>query len=81
VSRLRRAAGRHQNPRVTAVQPSGTVTLVFTDIEGSTRLLEEIGVDAYRRGPLRAISGFEELWQRGRSLPVEEAIALGLQQP
>jgi class 3 adenylate cyclase len=34
---------------VTAVaQPSGTVTLVFTDIEGSTRLLEELGTDAYR---------------------------------
>ena len=30
------------------VQPSGTVTLVFTDIEGSTRLLEELGVKAYR---------------------------------
>jgi len=29
-------------------QPSGTVTLVFTDIEGSTRLLEELGVAAYR---------------------------------
>ena len=29
-------------------QPSGTVTLVFTDIEGSTKLLEELGVDAYR---------------------------------
>ena len=34
---------------MTAVaQPSGTVTLVFTDIEGSTRLLDELGVDAYR---------------------------------
>jgi predicted ATPase/class 3 adenylate cyclase len=34
---------------VTAVaQPSGTVTLVFTDIEGSTRLLEELGATAYR---------------------------------
>ena len=34
---------------MTAVaQPSGTVTLVFTDIEGSTRLLEELGTDAYR---------------------------------
>lgn len=29
------------------VQPSGTVTLVFTDIEGSTRLLSELGQDAY----------------------------------
>jgi class 3 adenylate cyclase len=29
-------------------QPAGTVTLVFTDIEGSTRLLEELGTQAYR---------------------------------
>ena len=29
-------------------QPSGTVTLVFTDIEGSTRLLHELGQEAYR---------------------------------
>ncbi len=29
-------------------QPFGTVTLVFTDVEGSTRLLHELGEDAYR---------------------------------
>ena len=29
-------------------QPAGEVTLVFSDIEGSTRLLEELGIDAYR---------------------------------
>jgi class 3 adenylate cyclase len=29
-------------------QPSGTVTLVFTDIEGSTQLLHELGQQAYR---------------------------------
>ena len=29
-------------------QPSVTVTLVFTDIEGSTKLLERLGVEAYR---------------------------------
>lgn len=28
--------------------PSGTVTLVFTDIEGSTRLLSELGQDRCR---------------------------------
>ena len=33
---------------MTVTQPAGTVTMVFTDIEGSTRLLEELGVDAYR---------------------------------
>jgi predicted ATPase/class 3 adenylate cyclase len=31
-----------------AVQPSGTVTLVFTDIEGSTMLLDDLGVEAYK---------------------------------
>jgi predicted ATPase len=29
--------------------PSGTVTLVFSDIEGSTRLLEELGPEDYRQ--------------------------------
>src|SRR5206468_13021517 len=28
--------------------PSGTVTFLFTDIEGSTRLLEELGAESYR---------------------------------
>ena len=27
--------------------PAGTVTLLFTDIEGSTRLLRELGTSAY----------------------------------
>jgi class 3 adenylate cyclase len=27
--------------------PSGTVTFLFTDIEGSTRLLEQLGTEAY----------------------------------
>ena len=30
-------------------QPSGTVTLVFSDIEGSTKLLEALGTSAYRQ--------------------------------
>ena len=32
-----------------AEQPQGTVTLVFTDIEGSTRLLHELGQEGYRQ--------------------------------
>ena len=35
---------------MTAVeQPAGEITLVFSDIEGSTRLLEQLGTDAYRK--------------------------------
>ncbi|MFN2389044.1 MAG: hypothetical protein ABR575_05490 [Actinomycetota bacterium] len=38
--------------------PSGTVTVLFTDIEGSTKLLHELGPEAYAavarlRGALR----------------------------
>ena len=29
-------------------QPTGTITLVFTDIEGSTRLLDSLGAEGYR---------------------------------
>jgi class 3 adenylate cyclase len=29
--------------------PRGTVTLLFTDIEGSTRMLQELGEEAYVR--------------------------------
>jgi predicted ATPase/class 3 adenylate cyclase len=35
--------------RVTTVQPAGTVTLVFTDVEGSTKLLDSLGPEEYRR--------------------------------
>src|SRR5436190_1221493 len=31
-----------------AEQPTGTVTLLFTDVEGSTRLLDRLGVERYR---------------------------------
>jgi predicted ATPase len=46
-----------------AAQPSGTVTLVFTDIEGSTMLLDGLGAEAYKdalsahRSALRAAFG------------------------
>jgi predicted ATPase/class 3 adenylate cyclase len=35
-------------PVAVAVQPSGTVTFVFTDVEGSTALLDDLGAEAYR---------------------------------
>ena len=39
---LRRAGRRETMARAMAL-PSGTVTLLFSDIEGSTRLLERLG--------------------------------------
>jgi len=36
-------AGDHAS---VAVQPSGTVTFVFTDVEGSTALLDGLGAEA-----------------------------------
>jgi class 3 adenylate cyclase len=58
----RRTSGRHAGVRgcrlvrqlrardhvSVTVQPSGTVTLVFTDIEGSTVLLDELGAEAFK---------------------------------
>src|SRR6266545_4251512 len=32
--------------------PSGTVTFVFTDVEGSTRLLQELGAEGFDRALL-----------------------------
>ena len=31
--------------------PSGTVTFLFTDVEGSTKLLHEVGAEAYDDAP------------------------------
>ena len=59
--------------------PTGTVTFLFTDVEGSMRLLHEHG-DAYadllaeHRRVLRA----EEIWAEGRALDFDEAVGLAL---
>jgi class 3 adenylate cyclase len=34
---------------VPQVLPTGTVTFLFTDVEGSTKLLHELGAEAYAR--------------------------------
>jgi predicted ATPase/class 3 adenylate cyclase len=44
---LRSCAPLHEDPRVPE-QPAGSITLVFTDIEGSTQLLRKLGEEGYR---------------------------------
>ena len=41
------ATARERDSSRVADLPTGTVTLLFTDIEGSTRLLNELGAEAY----------------------------------
>ena len=41
------AAWRSYAPGVTGALPTGTVTFLFTDVESSTRLLEELGAERY----------------------------------
>ena len=45
-------------------QPSGTVTFVFTDIEGSTRLLAELGDERYREVLAQHRSTVREVFER-----------------
>ena len=39
------------NQRVQPELPTGTVTFLFTDVEGSTKLLHELGAEDYSRAP------------------------------
>lgn len=68
--------------------PSGTVTFLFTDVEGSTALLHEVGAEEYSYTPettwwwklrdfLVAALGdtdFERCWNEGRSLSHADAV-------
>jgi class 3 adenylate cyclase len=65
-------------------QPSGTVTLVFTDIEGSTRLLHDLGQEPYRQALRRdaerstgtALPAFAgRLWQLAASKCASDALS------
>ena len=48
--------------------PSGTVTFLFTDVEGSTKLLHALGADAYA-----------DAVARGRTMSTDDAIAIGFE--
>ena len=52
-------------------QPSGSVTLVFTDIEGSTTLLAELGTTVYREALARHREIVREACARHRGYEVD----------
>ena len=51
--------------------PSGTLTFLFTDVEGSTRLLEEIGDEAYADVLAEHHRRCREAWQAHRGVEVD----------
>jgi class 3 adenylate cyclase len=51
--------------------PSGTVTLLFTDIEGSTRLLEELGRERHTRALTEQRRLLREAFTRNGGVEVE----------
>jgi len=56
-----------------AVQPSGTVTFVFTDVEGSTTLLDGLGAEAYREALAEHRSVLREVFDAHSGYEVDEA--------
>jgi hypothetical protein len=56
-----------------ALQPSGTVTFVFTDIEGSTALLEDLGAEAFKAGAGRPPSCFAGAFGAQSGYEVDDA--------
>jgi len=65
-------------------RPRGTVTFLFTDIEGSTRILRALGPERYKAlldrhlGAARAAMGpeAEAVWRAGQRLSLDEAVSL-----
>jgi predicted ATPase/class 3 adenylate cyclase len=55
------------------LQPSGTVTFVFTDVEGSTTLLDGLGAEAYREALAEHRSVLREVFAAHLGYEVDEA--------
>jgi class 3 adenylate cyclase len=57
--------------------PSGTVTFLLTDVEGSTALWEE-APEAMRAALARHEALFDKAWAEGRAMTLEQAVAYAL---
>ena len=51
--------------------PSGTVTFLFTDVEGSTKLLHELGAEAYDEALITHRSALREAFKRHGGVEVD----------
>jgi hypothetical protein len=60
--------------------PAGDVTLIFTDIEGSTALLHELGASEYASVLAARLdkAAFTAAWEKGKTLSDAEAVELAL---
>ena len=67
-----RAAWTRENRRVQPELPTGTVTFLFTDIEGSTRLLRELG-DGYAAVLAEHHRVLRDVWVGHRGVEVDTA--------
>jgi predicted ATPase/class 3 adenylate cyclase len=61
---------RRENPLMQPTLPTGTVTFLFTDIEGSTRLLRELG-DAYADVLAEHRRALRDAWWRHEGVEVD----------
>ncbi|HSC90594.1 MAG TPA: adenylate/guanylate cyclase domain-containing protein [Gaiellaceae bacterium] len=59
------------NSRVARELPTGTVTFLFTDVEGSTRLLQELGADAYADALTQHRRALREAFRRHEGVEVD----------
>jgi predicted ATPase/class 3 adenylate cyclase len=59
------------DPQRVPEQPSGTVTLVFTDVEGSTRLLADLGPERYREALGRHYAALRDAFGRHEGYEVD----------
>jgi len=66
VARLSAGQNRHVQPEL----PTGTVTFLFTDIEGSTRLLQELG-DGYAEVLAEHRRVLREAWRQHEGVEVD----------
>ena len=58
---------------MSVVLPDGTVTLLFTDIEGSTKLLDSLGLEAYTKALEEHRRALREAFRRHGGVEVSTA--------